>query len=380
MKRYVLIITLLVVNIISSQNVVEYNVRSEMTLKIYSEAEGKFYKISEEKDFKQNTPEAVAVSYFFAYSNDLVSRLYLDKEKYAVRDSSMFEGIKTTNNKDAYVELLHKTTYDFQGNHMAYIMFIAKVKGISFRFPTILSLIKKGDKWFIHQRPNQKKLINCLMMFKPCVLSNLAEGKSKDNDISNLISRAYTSGLDYVKLFDELVKIKKNKKLAAKLTLSQDANCSAMDFKKEIEFKCHLTGIFEDMSIRMLKKNEDELISHIDHRNDSILLRSSISFEYSGRKYEVIKYKRISSNGKEKLETLRLDKQKKMEQPVKELLFLFENLNTAMFSDLAPRLNKTRIMDSELYHQSRGVYDVLNISKLYKLYKERPSLFKNYEE
>ena len=107
-------------------------------IKVYSETEGKFYKISKQKDFRQDTPEGVALSSFFAYSNEIASRLYLDKEKYSLREDSTFEGIRKRKTKDAYIELLHKTNYNFEGNEMSYIMFIAKVNDI----PLALNVIK----------------------------------------------------------------------------------------------------------------------------------------------------------------------------------------------------------------------------------------------
>ena len=148
MKHYLLTIIIFTTTIITAQNTFEYNLSSDVIFKVYSEKEGEFYKISKPKDFKQDSPEAVAISRFFAYSNEIASKLYLDKEKYTPRDDSMYDGIKKTKTKDAYIELLHKTNYKFEENEMAYIMFIAKVNDIPYRFPTVLSLLKKGDRWF----------------------------------------------------------------------------------------------------------------------------------------------------------------------------------------------------------------------------------------
>ena len=68
-----LLLSLIFINsiILNAQSVFEYNVDNDFVFKVYNESEGKFYKISEESDFKQDTPENVAISSFFAYSNNL---------------------------------------------------------------------------------------------------------------------------------------------------------------------------------------------------------------------------------------------------------------------------------------------------------------------
>lgn len=61
MKHYLLIIMAFAITILTAQNTFEYNISSDVTFKVYSETEGKFYKISKQKDFRQDTPEGVAV-------------------------------------------------------------------------------------------------------------------------------------------------------------------------------------------------------------------------------------------------------------------------------------------------------------------------------
>ena len=274
MKQYLLISFFFITSILTAQNVFEYNSSNEVSFKVYTEANGKFYKISKLKDFKQDTPENVALSSFFAYSNEIASNLYLDKKNYTARENEEFNLIKTTKSKDAYIQLLHKMNYTFQGKDMAYIMFIAKVNNIPFRFPTVLSLIKKEDKWHIHQRPNQQKFTDCFMMFKSCVLSNLIQGKSNDKDVQNLIlkTKSKEDNIDFIKLFDELVIIQKDEKLTNKLTVSQDLDCNFISFENKIRAKVMLTDIYKNLSVRVLKKQDKKLISQIKKNSNKMVL------------------------------------------------------------------------------------------------------------
>ena len=382
MKHLLLALLALMSIITNAQNVFEYSIDSKLEFKVYSGNENILHKISNPQDFKQDTPESVASSFFFATSNDILSGLYLDKKMYQLQDDSEFDVIKNTPSKDVYIQLLHKTNYEFEGNEMAYVMFIVRIKDVKFPFPTLLSLIKKGNKWFIDKRSNQQKLTDCLMMFKPCVLSNLVEGSSSDNDIKNLIFKTNSSEkkLDFTKLFDELVIIQENGKLSNKLTMSQNLDCKSIDFKNVVSGKNYFTGIVKNANIKLFEIQDEKIISQIKKNNDSVVLSSRLDFDFANKNYIVIKYKKIKTNGEITKESIRLDKNKDMEEPVKEITFLFENLKTAIFSDLVPSLNKTPIMDSELYKKTRGVYEVLNVTKLYDLYNKNKNLFTEYLE
>lgn len=379
--KYLLSTLLILIGItVKAQNVFEYSIDSKLEFKVYSENENILHKISNSKDFKQDTPENVANSFFFATSNDILSSLYLDKEKYQLQDDSDFDIIKKTPSTDVYMQLLHKTNYEFEGNEMAYVMFIVRIKDVKFPFPTLLSLIKKGNKWFIDKRSNQQKLTDCLMMFKPCVLSNLVEGESSDSDIKNLISKTKSSEgtLDFTKLFDELVIIQENKSMSNRLTMSQNLDCKSINFKNIVSGKNYFTGIFKNTSIKLFDKQDENIISQIKKNNDSIVLKSRLDFDYANKNYTVIKYNKVKTNGEVIKESIRLDKNMDIDGPVTQITFLFENLKTNIFSDLIPSMDKTPIMDGELYKKTRGVYDVLNITKLYDLFKIDKKLFAAY--
>ncbi len=363
-----------------SQNVFEYSSSSKLSFKVYDEDEGRYYKISKDKDFKQDSPEDVALSSFFAYSNDIASKLYLKKENYFSRDKEDFEGIKKTKDSDAYIQLLHKTQYRLDGNDLCYIMFIAKIKGTDFPFPTLLSLIKKSSKWYIYNRPNQEKLTKSLKILKPCVLSNIIEGASTDKDINSLISKTKSnfSGIDFSKLFDELAVLKSNNRtLFNKLTMSQNANCNIFDYKKNVASNNTITAVLKNVSIQKIRKQDSELVAKIKQSNDSIVLTNKLEFEYSGGKYYVVKYNEIGINGdivKKNYKSFN----KQFESPLKELVFMYESLVPKVFKDLSPSLREKPFQKEVLYKNTRGVYGVLNISKMYDMFINNKILFKDY--
>lgn len=380
MKYIIIIVSLLFIKKIEAQAVLEYNINKDVEFKIYSGSENILKKVTNVSDFKSRTPEDVVRSYFFATSNNILSNLYFDKEQFTSKEESHFNNIKKTPSEDIYVQLLHKTNYNFLENQMCYIMFIAKIKGIDFPFPTLLSLTKKGENWLIYKRANQQKLTDCLMMFKPCVLSNLIEGKSDETDIKQLISKTESENgsLDFIKLFDELVGIQNNEMLSTKLTMSQNLDCSAINYKETVKGKNSITSIYENVSIEKIKEQDSLLISQIKKNNDSIVLTSKLKFEYADNTYISVKFDRIKVNGKVIKDFTRIDTHTKLEKPVEELIFIFQNFNISIFSDLTPSMNETPIMNSILYKETRGVYDVLNISKLYKLYQKNRGLFDSY--
>ncbi|MFL0129714.1 hypothetical protein, partial [Tenacibaculum maritimum] len=109
-----------------------------------------------------------------------------------------------------------------------------------------------------------------------------------------------------------------------------------------------------------------------------IVLKSKLDFEYSKKNYSFVKFNRVKTNGNIVKDIIRLDKNNIVDKPSEELIFFYEKMKIQIFSDLTPSMKRTSIMDSELYKKSRGVYDVLNISKLFTLYKKRKELFKKY--
>ena len=258
-------------------------------------------------------------------------------------------------------------------------MFIAKIKGVDFPFPTLLPLIKKDSKWYIYTRPNQEKLTTTLKMLKPCVLSNLIEGISKDNDISNLIlkTKSDTKGIDFNKLFDELAIIKSNKPLFNKLTLAKDANCSEFDYKNNVQSANTITDILNDVSIRKIRKQDPNLVALIKKDNDSIVLTNKLEFEYLGIKQFLVKYDKIEPNGRVTKKNFR-SFNNQLESPLKELIFLYEKLESKIFNDLSPSLKEKPFQKEVLYQSTRGVYDILNISKMYNLYQSEKKLFEKY--
>ena len=63
------------------------------------------------------------------------------------------------------------------------------------------------------------------------------------------------------------------------------------------------------------------------------------------------------------------------------IIFLFENLNPQIFSDLSPSINASELQKQDvLYKNTRGTSDELNTSKLFELYKKNKVLFAKYVE
>ncbi|WP_024742510.1 hypothetical protein [Tenacibaculum maritimum] len=121
MRKNIFLILLCFNTIIYAQKVFEYNLVENIEFKAYTEAEGKIYKISKLEEFKQNTPENAALSSFFAFNNDLACNLYLDKDKCPKREDGDFALIRRTKNKDAYIQIHHRTDYKFEGNGLHYV-------------------------------------------------------------------------------------------------------------------------------------------------------------------------------------------------------------------------------------------------------------------
>lgn len=96
MKHLLSILLIIVAFTAQAQNVFEYSINSKIEFKVYSETENILHKITNPKKFKQDTPESLVNSFFFATSNDVLSSLYLDKEKYQLQDDSEFDIIKKT--------------------------------------------------------------------------------------------------------------------------------------------------------------------------------------------------------------------------------------------------------------------------------------------
>lgn len=386
MKKIILILFLFNRSFLFSQEVFEYNNEFNVTFKVYSDLNNRLSKLIKESDFSLRTPEKVAQAYFFAFDSLWFRKLYLDKKDVLKRNESHYKNIAKTKSKDIYIKLLHRMDYEIQGKKRCYIMFIVRIKDISFPFPTLLSLININNEWLIDSRANQYSLRKCLMLFKPCVLSSLIERKSSNKIIKELIDKTNTTNnyLDFIKLFDELVKITNDDKLSEELTLAKDDKCN-IDYKKEVKARVNFTGVFEKIDVKKYDKDEQgdnrNLISLVKKNNDSIFLNEKMDITYNDKVFSVLKYDTFNKDVKKSLSS-RIDRNNiKDYKPVKDLIFLYENLDTKIFNDLTPSIDKEKNKRQEkevLYRKTRGVYNILNITKLYELFLEDKSLFDNY--
>ncbi len=384
MKYLSIILFMFCKAILFSQSVLEYNIDIPIKFYVYKEGENKLRKANNINEFYLNTPEELVKSYFFGTSNKILSSLYFHSDQFMPKDDLHFKNVIKTPSEDMYVQLLHKTNYEFEQREMCYIMFIARIKGVDFPFPTLLSLIRKGNEWLIYKRSNQQKLTDCLMMFKPCVLSNLFSGKSNNNIITSLIAKtkSKTNSLDFIKLFDELVIIQNDENLSNELTMSQNLDCTTINYDNKVDGLALITNLYQDVSIEKIKQDDvDFLMSKINKGKDSIVFKNKLTFENSNMNYIGLKFNRIDKKSmKISKDFIRLDNTVNISSQANQLFYIFKNFDTSIFSDLSPNLNPTSKMNSILYKKTRGVYEVLNVSKLYDLYQEEQELLDSYIE
>lgn len=360
----------------------EFNDVYDVSFKVYNQHNNVLRKLEKTSDFSQKTPEQVAQAYFFAFDNTWLEKLFLEKENAIKREEEHYQNIKKIKSKDVYIQLLQKMNYVYQGQEMCYIGYIPYIEGEPFPFPMLLSLKKTNNQWFIKDRSNQFKLLECLSTFKPCVLSAIMEGNSLNNEINNIIATIKNKdGIpDFINLYDELQKIGNDKEKTDRLTLSKDIFCENILYKEEINAKVAFTGVFESVSMKKYTKSDQEevqnLISLIKKENDSVFINEKIDIKHNNTVFSLFKYT-LYEGVKTKKGVYRISKNKP-ENVVNELIFLYENLDSVIFNDLTPSINGSKFENTLLYKNTRGVYDVLNISKLYDLYVTDKYLFKNY--
>lgn len=152
--------------------------------------------------------------------------------------------------------------------------------------------------------------------------------------------------------------------------------------------KINFSSVYKDVQLKIFKKSDQKsnnnLINQIktDHSlNDSISLVAKLDIENGNDKYSIIKYKLSNLSNKTNFKTKILyNSANKLSESISELSYIFENLNAEIFNDLSVTTEKKLVRESNLYKKTRGSYDNLNISLLYKLLNENKSLFIKYIE
>jgi hypothetical protein len=388
--KYLLIIHLIIYYNINSQNLVlEYNNDYAINFKIYKSNENILKKTSNFLDISKSTPEGLAQSYFFATNDDWNKSNYLDPKDYQQKNQKNYDAIKKLNKDKNFIKILHKFSFIHEGNEMCYIMFIAELEGIDFKFPTCLTCIKKENKWYISSFTNQYKIEEIMLTFKSFRLLQLINGEKTNNaKMDDLIKKTRTkeSFLDIDKLYTETNTWEYLGSEQKYFTNMVDNECDDVNNYELSNKKVNFTTIFKSANVKNYEKSDQNKLLDLrtkiksDNNNDSIYINSKLDFEYANKKYSVIKYKQINSVNKSILKIKVQDNSLDITiKPVYELIYVFENLNSQIFNDLSSSLSMTEDQKSEfLYKNTRGNFDSLNISKLYDLLKKDKSFFSKY--
>lgn len=391
-KTCILLLNVVLFNTVNSQKLVlEYSNIYEVNFKIYKSNEGVIKKPSNFSLSLKSTPEGLAQSYFFATNDDWNKSNYLDQVDYQPKTPKNYEAVKKLSFDKDYLKMFHKFSFIHEGNEMCYLMFIAELKGIDFKFPTCLTCIKKDNNWYIYSLSNQYKIDELLLTFKSFRLLQLINGQ-KTNNLKNdeLIkkTRDKDSYLDVEKLYAETQTWKNLGEDQKYFTNMVDNDCNDINLYELINKKVKLTAIFSSATLKIFDKSDQkknlDLLSNLKTENlsDSIFMISKLDFEYSQKKYSVVKYKQTNKSNKILFKTKVLDSTMDINAiPISELLYVFENLNSIIFKDLSSRLSRTESEKNEfLYKSTRGNFDSINISKIYELLKKNKSVFEKYKK
>ncbi|MEG1589266.1 hypothetical protein [Chryseobacterium sp.] len=381
--KFLPIVFILSINFFYTQTF-EYTKELNVNFSIYDETNNIKNKIISEEEFNLSTPENVAQAFFFASSNKFLEKIYFNSEIVTTRDDAHYETLRNTKSEDIRLILLDKVTYNINDSEMCYIMFIVKIKNIDFVFPTLLSLIKQDDKWLIYNLPNQQDIRDCLFWFKPCVMMSLINGiNTNDDNLNKLISETKTNNfLDFYKLNQQLIKWDSKNENSIKFTMAKDAICPYNSSTKNVKNKIIFNGIYKDVKILSFENNKQknyfDILKQVDNGKDSIVLTEMLEIG-DVNPIQSIKYYKISNNGDKKIAIKRINNKKNIDDYILDFLYLFEHLNHKIFEDLSPKINDEN-SKTKIYEETRGKYNLLNITKLKKLFDSNISLFKKYLE
>lgn len=390
MKKYLALLIILFATTGNAQDLVlEYSGDNVVDFHIYNTADNFKYKIDDITKVDRSTVEGLAQSYFFAANNDWLKSNYLEEESFSPNADKHFNNIKKLNKEKNKVIFLHKFSYKLEGFEMCYIDFIADLEGIDFKFPTLLSCIKKDNKWYIYNLANQQKIIDILWTFRSCRILQLINGKKTNNPLmNNVIQKTLSTNnfLDINKLYDETSTWRFDDENQRFFTMTDNNNCddaTILDVSKKVNF----TSVFKSATISTFDKDDQtkniNIISNLKKNpTDSIYLKAKFDIDYGSHNYSIIKYNLINSTGKSIIKTQLLDSSLDVSsKQISEVIFLFENLNSQIFKDLSPVMNATESQKQDfLYKNTRGNSDELNTSKLFELYKKNKPLFAKYIE
>ncbi len=380
-NKFFLLFIILISNYLNAQGVIEYDKEYPVDFFIYNSSNSIVKMASTKSKTIISTPEELVQAYFFATDSISLKSLFFDAADYSPKKQKHFDATKKMNYDTNYVTLLHKFSYEHNGNQMCYINYIFKYENIDFTMPTNLSCIKNGNKWYIYKLGNQININEILWTFKSCKILQLIDGENlNDTKTNNLINltRSTNKSLDINKLY---LQSKKFDTADLELfTMKKDNSCSynGVEFLKAKK----ITSSFLWKSINVEKfdaednsKNRSLINSLKIKPTDSICLDSRLIVNFDNKTYSILKYKDCIT-GKSFLKT---NSSELLPIAIEELYFVFKNLKTKFISDLANQdLQNDNKNFKQIFDKTRGQFNALNTTKLYYLFKENKTLFNEF--
>ncbi|WP_421498029.1 hypothetical protein [Flavobacterium columnare] len=381
-NKSILLYLILFSNFITAQGVIEYDEEYPVDFLIYDSSNNILKKPLSSSKSIVSSPEELVQSYFFATDSISLKSLFLDKTEYKPKKQKHFDATKKLNYDSNFITLLHKFSYEYDGNEMCYVNYIFKYENINFTMPTNLSCIKKNNQWYIYKLGNQININEILWIFKSCKIFQLIDGaKSNDMKTDNLISitRGKKNILDVNKLYFKSKKFDNND--SEFFTMAKDNTCS-YNGGGLLKNKTIISSfLWKSINIEKLDKLENDgkkqLITSLKTNSiDSICLDSRLTINYNHKNYSILKYKDCTKNI-----FLTKTNTNELPNPITEFFYAFEKLKTKFISDLS---NQILINDDKnfksIFEKTRGQFNSLNTSKLSQLLKEDRTLFKGFLE
>lgn len=276
-----------------SQNLVlEYLGENTVNFHIYSTKDNFKNKIDDITKVNRTTVEGLVQAYFFASSNEWLKSNYLEEDNFSPNEEKHYNNIKKLNKDKSKVVFLHKYTYNHEGFEMCYINFIADLEGIDFKFLTLLSCIKKDNKWYIYNLANQQKITDILWTFRSCRILQLINGKQTTSVLmNNIIQKTLSNNnfLDINKLYAESITWKFDD-INQKFFTMTDNNTCADNTIINLSKKVSSTSVFKKTKITIFdiddqKKNINIISAIKNNSTDSIYLKAKFDIDYNGGTY-----------------------------------------------------------------------------------------------
>ena len=193
----------------------EYNKLFDVKFTIYSEQNQVVKKINSQSMANLSSPEGLIQSHFSATNKKWVESNFLEPEiDKDSREQKHFDFVKRMDSNKNFVKLIDKYSFNENGMAVSLVLYLINYEGEKFKFPTVLSMIKKGERWYIYNLPNKYDLTMVLLQMKPDKFQELLLGLQTGNQLTDSLiklTRNAENGLDIIKLQAELVKFNTEK-------------------------------------------------------------------------------------------------------------------------------------------------------------------------